>query len=222
MVMTNKSLILGVVALCALPAAALAQVPLLSENFDTRMPGTTNFGPFFTGVNAIVRGNILNGAPFQSGPNFCLQSPPPNNCAAFSGFNGSMTSIPVTLEPGNNYLLSYALFGDRTVTTVGNTINALVTLGPVGDPSEFYDQSYTLTQFSTAGVVKNAVILPSVSVPTQAVLIFKGTDPHSGRGSASVDDIVLTEAPEPATLGLLALGLLGGAGAGFVRRKRRS
>jgi hypothetical protein len=130
-----------------------------------------------------------------------------------------MTSIPVTLEPGTNYLLSYDLFGNRTIATPTNIINAVVTLGPVGNPSEFYNQSYALTQLSTAGVVKNAFIVPSISGPTQALLIFRGTDPHSGAGNASVDDIVLT-APEPATLGLLALGLLGGAGAGFVRRKR--
>jgi hypothetical protein len=221
--MTNKSLILGVVALCALPAASLAQVPLISENFDELTPATSFnnvLGPFFTGVVSRVAGNRNGSAGF----NYCLQAPPAtNNCAQFSGFNGSVTSIPVTLRPNTAYLLSYDLFGDRTITTAGNTVNAVVTLGPVGDPSEFYDQSYALTRFSTDGVVKNAVIMTaSISVPTQAVLIFKGTSPHATHGSASVDDIVLTAAPEPATLGLLALGLLGGVGAGFAKRKRRN
>jgi hypothetical protein len=41
-----------------------------------------------------------------------------------------------------------------------------------------------------------------------------------GIGSAATS--VEFNAPEPATLGLMALGLLGGAGAGFARRKRRN
>jgi hypothetical protein len=44
--------------------------------------------------------------------------------------------------------------------------------------------------------------------------------PHK-RGSGPDANSFTLSVPEPATLGSLALGLLGGAGAGFARRKRR-
>jgi hypothetical protein len=55
-----------------------------------------------------------------------------------------------------------------------------------------------------------------VTTPEMVQLIFKASGP-AGNNGAVLDNVYL--APEPATLGLMALGLLG---AGFAGRKRRS
>jgi hypothetical protein len=55
-------------------------------------------------------------------------------------------------------------------------------------------------------------------MPETVNLRFAASGP-GGNGGISLDNIFLASAPEPATLGLLALGLLG---AGFAGRKRRN
>jgi hypothetical protein len=66
----RKHLILGVVALCALPAAAFAQV-LIEENFNeipTRTPLFSGpIGPDFTGTNVRIVGTM----PTPVAPTLC-------------------------------------------------------------------------------------------------------------------------------------------------------
>jgi hypothetical protein len=112
--MTKKPLILGVVTLCALPAAALAQT-LLSENFDELSPRMRFSGMIgqFTGTNVRINGN-LNGPPVLHP--LCTGALS-GNCAQLNAVTGRMQSIEVTLEPGNTYSLSFALTGNPSIST---------------------------------------------------------------------------------------------------------
>jgi hypothetical protein len=103
-VMTKKSLILGVVTLCALPAAAFAQV-LINENFNELMPRSVPNGTMindFTYHLVTINGNI-NGS---NAPLACTIFANPNNCAHFNGVSGTLTSKSLSLAPGDYVLAS--------------------------------------------------------------------------------------------------------------------
>jgi hypothetical protein len=68
-------------------------------------------------------------------------------------------------------------------------------------------------------------VIDPITVPTtvrreSVFLLFKGTGDVNRTAGMVIDNILLVGAPEPATLGLMALGLLGGAA--FAGRKRRN
>jgi hypothetical protein len=209
--MANKSLILGVVVLCALPAASQAQV-LLSENFDALTPGIVpngaKVGPDFTGTNVVIAGIGHN-------PGNCRPPAASGNCLVLQNATGSLVSVPVTLLGGHTYDLSFDLQGNSlTGSTTSST--ATVTLG------SFFDHTITLDNGSPlkAAFVRDPITVPTtVRGPVSVDLSFKGTGVVSRTAGMVIDNILLVSAPEPATLGLLALGLLGGAG--FAGRTRR-
>jgi hypothetical protein len=203
--MTKKSLILSVVAVCALPAGSQAQV-LLNENFDTLATTSPGFsgpvGPDFTGSNVQIRSDVC-------------RAPASGHCLVLQNALGKLTSEVVTLDPGVRYVLSFDLVGNGLTghTTESQT---LVTFGSV------FDHTYTLANGSptASAEVMQAI---TVSMPETLDLVFAGTGVSRTAGMV-VDNISLTgvPTPEPATLGLMVLGLLGGAGAGFARRKRQT
>jgi hypothetical protein len=202
--MTKKSLILGVVTLCALPAAAFAQV-LINENFDELTPGAVPNGTMinaFTYTNVSINGNI-NGA---HAPAACTIFANPNNCANFNGVSGVLTSKSLSLAPGD-YVLSYDV-AKATATSATSTLTGTLA---------GFSVATTLSPGHVADISRGLI----VTTPETVTLRFAASGP-GGNGGISLDNIFLASAPEPATLGLLALGLLGGAVAGFARRKRRN
>jgi hypothetical protein len=195
---------LGVVTLCALPAAAFAQV-LINENFNELMPRSVPNGTMindFTYHLVTINGNI-NGS---NAPAACTIFANPNNCAHFNGVSGTLTSKSLSLAPGD-YVLSYDV-GKATNTSLASTLTG--TLGG-------FSVATTLSPGHTADISRGII----VTTPETVTLRFAASGP-GGNGGISLDNIFLASAPEPATLGLLVLGLLGGAGAGFARRKRRN
>jgi hypothetical protein len=210
-IMTNKALILGVVVLCALPAAAQAQV-LLSENFDELTPGTVpngaKVGPDFTGTNVVIAGPTFNHGN-------CRPPAASGNCLVLANTTGSLKSVPVTLVGGHTYDLSFDVQGNSLIPATGPTSEVTVTLGSL------FDRTFTLTNGSPIDFksVVDPITVPTAVGRESVVLLFEGTGSHIATNGPVIDNILLTSAPEPATLGLLVLGLLG---AGFAGRKRRN
>jgi hypothetical protein len=208
--MTNKSLILGIVALCALPAASEAQV-LLSEDFN----GLTPTAPTFNTGTMVLPGTDFTATQFRiegSPASTTCRSPASGSCIALQNALGELKSTnSVLFKAGDTYALSFDLVGNaRTSAATASTVT--VTLGSL------FDHTYTLANgVPTSFDVVNTILRPTSDISAQ--LIFHGAGPSRTDGMI-IDNIDVRNAPEPATLGLLALGLLGGAGAGFVRRKR--
>jgi hypothetical protein len=191
----RKHLILSVVALCALPAAAQADTILFSENFDT-VPvesNTTNAGPNF---------NVTSGNVDILSNNLCVPAGPPDHCLEMNGNMGPATLQSRTnmgLQPGEYALLSFQLTGSQFVATTTEVI--------FGD----YNETFQLGPNGEETVVRQRA---DITAPDQ-LLTFKSLTP--GDAGAILDDVLVV--PEPATLGLMVLGLLGG---GIAGRKRRN
>jgi hypothetical protein len=206
-----KHLLPFLVALCALPASGYAAT-LLDENFDELTPalGVTSAGAFsaISGTNVDIVGGSLFGS-------LCT-GPESGNCIDMDGTGGNPQGIlrsnsSFTLMPGVNYYLSFDLIGSQR----GPMASTSVTFGP-------YSQTFALASSDdTSGVVSNMLI--TVSAPTTTYLTFTSNTP--GDIGDVLDNVVLTSSspttgvPEPATFGLMALGL---TGLGFAARRRRS
>jgi hypothetical protein len=202
--MTSKSLILGVVAVCALPAASQAQV-LLNENFDSLATTSPNFsgpvGTDFTGTHVQIRSDVC-------------RAPASGHCLVLQNHTGVLMSKMVTLDPGIRYTLSFDLVGNG-LTGNTTTSEATVTLG------DKFDHVYTLANGSPKASTEVTQVI-TVSTPETFELEFEGTGMMSRTAGMVVDNVLLTgtPTPEPATLGLMVLGLLGGVG--LTGRKRRN
>ncbi len=211
--MKTKQVISSIVALCTLPGASWAGTTLLDENFNELTPALTqtSVGAFsaIDGTNV----DVVGGAVFGS---LCV-APEAGNCVDLDGSGGKSQGIlqsksVFSLQPGVDYYLSFDLTGSQRGLTTSTTVN----FGP-------YSETFVLASGNdTGGVVSDALL--SVTAPTTAQLTFTSNTP--GDVGALLDNVLLTSSsptstgvPEPATLGLLALGL---AGVGLARRKRES
>jgi hypothetical protein len=186
----------------------------INENFDEIPPANVNtasgpVGPFFTGTNFRILGRL---PPPGVGGATC-RAPTSGNCLVLNGTSGVLTSL-VALEPGE-YRLSFDAIGNINATTGVNDVT--VTLGPNGSGS-LYDQSFMLGQHNTTSGIVSQLI--TVSTPEIVDLRFTSTGTLGANGTVLDNIRLAAQVPEPATLGLTVLGLLGGAVAGFARRER--
>jgi len=196
-----------------------APPPLIDENFNsvaTRPVSNANVGTMFTATSVGV-----GGTGSTTGHAGICVTPASGRCAWLNQSAGVLTSVAVTLEPNTDYLLSFDALRSNANTTAFNPM-LTVTLGPGGSGSVF-QETFTLTA-STPGIVKDE----SIRVPTAETVQLRFTaspQNNSGTNGPVIDNVSLVQAPavatpEPASLGLMVLGLLGGAG--FAARKRRS
>jgi hypothetical protein len=187
-------------SLLLLPAVSRGDI--LSENFNELSPTTLN-APSPVGAFGVTAGTVdlLGGAVFGS---LCA-APEGGNCVDMDGSNGhagQLTSAPLTFTPGT-YTLSFDLIGSQR----GPATSTTVTLGSL------YNQTFVLpSNDDTDGVVNFTFTVGSTIV---APLVFTSNDGASDIG-ALLDNVDIagsgtgtSPTPEPATLAMLAVGLLG-------------
>jgi PEP-CTERM motif-containing protein len=137
--------------------------------------------------------DVVGGALYGS---LCV-APESGNCVDLDGTTnaaGTISSGTLTLAPGT-YTLSFDLIGSQR----GATDSTTVTLGSL------YDQTFVLASGDdTTGIVSDTFTVTST---TDAQLIFTSNTP--GNAGSLLDNVDLVATPEPATLSLMAVGLLG-------------
>jgi hypothetical protein len=180
-----------VLSLACFAAPAFGQT-VLSENFDELTPqlGVTSAGAFsaINGTNVDIVGGSLFGG-------LCVV-PTSGNCIDMDGTGGNPQG-QLQSNQGftvGKYLLSFDLIGDQR----GSTASATVTFGN-------YDQTFTLASGDdTGGIVINEAVTVSGS-PSK--LLFVSNTP--GEVGLLLDNVKISVTPEPATGGLMLLGIGG-------------
>ena len=207
-----KHSVLKLAMMACLPAFVtlpLHAATIFTENFDsaTIALDVTQAGQFNTinGTNV----DVVGGSNFG----YLCVGPESGNCVDMGGSGGDAYGdlvATLTLAPGT-YDLSFDLIGSQR----GETTSTTVSFGN-------YSQTFILASGNdTSGIVVNQLVTVAGGATTLQFLnnAYPGDDPNIG---ALLDDVTVTTVasspvPEPATLGLMATGLIGIAGA--VRRR---
>jgi hypothetical protein len=203
---------------------------------NARIAGTAAFGA------ALLIGAGLSASPAQAAYVVTLTQEGPNVVASGSG---TINTTDLTFV-GAGSVKDSVIIPDLPLIDTGPAASTTTSeyLGTIAGPTSFGGGSRT-TASSGSGDMVGVFVLMFVDVPSgytsgsplmdtstynnatfSSLGVTPGTYAWTWGSGANADSFTLkiggAAVPEPATLGLLVLGLLGGAGAGFARRKRRS
>jgi len=197
--MMTRQLVPCFLILCALPAASQAAI-LLDENFNELKPqnNAVDLGELKAVAGVPDSVDIVSGAE--------CPAPESGNCVELNGAGFGRLESKITVSPGK-YFLSFDLINAPGVTT-----NTTVSLGDTR-------LAIKLGPGDTTDIVLNQLVTVD-TIGSPRLFIASNT---FGRVGALLDNVIISTtplvgAPEPATFGLLALGI---AGAGLCARRRR-
>jgi hypothetical protein len=207
--------------LVCLPIFAIIAAPLhastvFSENFDT---ATVNLNVTQAGQFHTINGTDVD---VVGGSNFGLLcvAPESGNCVDLGGTGGDAYGdlvASINLAPGS-YDLSFDLIGSQR----GDTTETTVTFAN-------YSHTFTLAGDDvTSGIVVNQLITITTGGSYQLQFLNDGPANDNPNIGALLDNVTLTSVspsqnsavPEPATLSLMATGLIGAAG--VIRRRYKA
>ena len=197
----RKSLALAI-ALVGLTLAGTANAAIIfSDDFDGEGPWSLDFDSFSQWTVSDGTVDLIGvGTPYDFLPGNGLYV----DMDGSSGNAGKLTSIAINLAAGT-YTLQFDLAGNqRNGSTESVTVQ--VNMGSLVSDSISLAQNADFTTFQYTF---------SVAAPTVVNLSFEGA---GGDNVGMLLDNVSVSIPEPGTLALLGLGLVG---AGFARRRER-
>jgi hypothetical protein len=200
----------------AIIAAPLHASTIFSENFDT---ATVNLNVTQAGQFHTINGTDVD---VVGGSNFGLLcvAPESGNCVDLGGTGGDAYGdlvASINLAPGS-YDLSFDLIGSQR----GDTTETTVTFAN-------YSHTFTLAGDDvTSGIVVNQLITITTGGSYQLQFLNDGPANDNPNIGALLDNVTLTSVspsqnsavPEPATLSLMATGLIGAAG--VIRRRYKA
>lgn len=193
----------GVVVGLAAGAGNATAAPLFFDDFTQEGYGLNTSLDNWTIADGFV--DVVGDPLFFEG--LCTDGPSPDKCVDLDGSQGNagrIESIGILLGPGT-YAFSYWLKGNSRILNE-DTVRVIVETGVTGGVSHTLAGDAPWQQFTQ---------FFTLAAPQTVNLVFD----HSGGDNVGIllDNVSLTQVPEPATLSLVGLGLVA---AGLRRRMR--